>query len=110
VASHRHRLEKHQHPGVLVEMLRFWLLDRVLLTGEEMAARPMTCGVPQVSVLGPVLWNFTYDSLLIMDVPPGVKLVGFADNLAVVGIAVTGQQLRDKINTTLRGIDDWMVS
>jgi len=97
-------------PEYLVEMLRSWLADRTLLTGEEMAERPVTCGVPQGSVLGPTLWNVAYDSLLKLETPPGVQLVGFADDLAVVGTAVTGQQLEDAINPTLTAIDDWMQS
>lgn len=97
-------------PEYLVEMLRSWLSDRVLLTGEDMTSRPVTCGVPQGSVLGPALWNIAYDSLLKMDVPPGVQLIGFADDLAVVGIAVTGQLLEDAMNPTLEAIDCWMAS
>jgi len=68
----------------------------------------MNCGVPQGSVLGPALWNVAFDSLLKMETPPGVQLVGFADDLAIVGTAVTGQQLEDAINPTLTAIDDWM--
>ncbi|KAF0751881.1 Uncharacterized protein FWK35_00022542 [Aphis craccivora] len=97
-------------PEYLVEMLRSWLAERTLLTSEEMAERPLTCGVPQGSVLGPALLNVAYDSLLKMETPPGVQLVGFADDLAVVGIAVTEQQLEDAINPTLTAIDDWMRS
>ncbi|KAL4082641.1 hypothetical protein QTP88_029702 [Uroleucon formosanum] len=78
-------LRRKKTPEYLVEMFRFWLSDRTLLTGEEMAPRSMTCGVPQDSVLGPALWNVAYDGLLGMRVPPGVHLVGFADDLAVIG-------------------------
>jgi len=48
--------------------------------------------------------------VLKMDTPPGVQLIGFADDLAVVGMAVTGQQLEDAVNHTLTAIDDWMQS
>lgn len=101
-------LRKKNTPEYLVEMIRSWLSDRALLTGAEMASRPVTCGVPQGSVLGPTLWNVSYDSLLEMQVPPGVHLVGFADDLAVIGVARTGQLLEDKINPVLRTIDTWM--
>jgi len=43
-----------------------------------------------------------------MDVPSGVHLVGFAYNLAVVGVARTGRQLEDAINPVLGAIDNWM--
>ncbi|KAL4096908.1 hypothetical protein QTP88_021783 [Uroleucon formosanum] len=97
-------------PEYLVEMLRSWLTDRTLLIGEELAARQVTCGVSQGSVLGPALWNVTYDSLLKMNTSSVVQLVGFADDLAVVGMAVTGQQFEKAINPTLTAIDNWMRS
>ncbi|KAL4082363.1 hypothetical protein QTP88_030019 [Uroleucon formosanum] len=97
-------------PEYLVRMLRSWLSDRVLLTGDELAVRPVTCGVPQGSVLGPALWNVAYNSLLKMEVPTGVHLVGFADDLAVVGVGVTGESLEEAVNPTLAAIDEWMRS
>lgn len=38
-------------------------------------------GVPQ----GSVLWNIHYDDLLKMQMPGGAEMVGFADDVAVVG-------------------------
>jgi len=103
-------LRKKNAPEYLVEMFRSWLTDRELLTGDEMTSRPVTCGVPQRSVLGPALWNVAYDSLLEMNVPRGVHLVGFADDLAVVGVAKTGQLLEDAVNPVLWAINTWMRS
>lgn len=54
------------------------------------------------SVLGPALWNVAYDSLLQMKVPHGVHLVGFADDLVVIGVARTGKLLEDAVNLVLR--------
>jgi len=101
-------LRSKNTPEYLVEMIRSWLSERSLLTGAEQSARPVTCGVPQGSVLGPALWNVSYDSLLEMQVPPGVHLVGFADDLAVVGVARTGPLLEEALNPTLAAIDHWM--
>ncbi|CAI6352114.1 unnamed protein product [Macrosiphum euphorbiae] len=89
-------------------MLRSWLSDRTLLTGEEMSSIPLTCGVPQGLVLGPALWNVSYGSLLEMQVPPGVHRVDFADGLDIVGIARIGQLLEEALNSTLEAIDAWM--
>ncbi|CAI6356715.1 unnamed protein product [Macrosiphum euphorbiae] len=88
-------------------MFRSWLSYRTLLTGDEMAARPVTCGVPQGSVLDPALWNVSYDGLLDMQVPPGVHLMGFADDSAIIGVARTGPLLEHVLNPTLAPIDAW---
>uniref|UniRef100_A0A2S2PSC1 Retrovirus-related Pol polyprotein from type-1 retrotransposable element R1 2 n=1 Tax=Schizaphis graminum TaxID=13262 RepID=A0A2S2PSC1_SCHGA len=91
-------------------MIRSWLSERKLLVGDRMTSMAVTCGVPQVSVLGPTLWNVAYDDLLGMDVPPGAHLVGFADDLAVVGVARTGPLLEQLVNPVLERIDNWMTS
>jgi len=70
--------------------------------------RPVTGGVPQGSVLGPTLWNVFYDDILRMDVPEGVQLVGFADDLALLAVGETSDTLEEVVNTTLDAIDGWM--
>lgn len=103
-------LRKKGTPEYLVLMIRSWLSDRQLLIGEQRDPKSVTCGVPQGSVLGPTLWNVAYDDLLKMDVPPGAHLVGFADDLAVVGVAKSGELLEELLNPVLDDIDSWMTS
>lgn len=95
-------------PEYLVHMIRSWLSDRKLLVGDWRSPKTVTCGVPQGSVLGPTLWNIAYDDLLNMEVPLGVRLVGFADDLAVVGVARSGELLENLVNPVLERIDGWM--
>lgn len=45
-----------------------------------------------------------------MNVPSGAHLIGFVDDLAVVGEARNGQLLEYLINTGLANIDLWMMS
>lgn len=43
----------------------------------------VTGGVPQGSVLEPILWNVLYDQILRLNLSEGVKLVGFADDIII---------------------------
>lgn len=44
----------------------------------------MTKGVPQGSILGPLLWNIYYYEILNIKMPTGVLVLGYADDLAIV--------------------------
>ena len=53
-------------------------------------------GVPQGSVLGPLLWDLAYDAVLRVEMPsPRVSLVCYADDTLVVA---SGQRLQQAIN------------
>jgi len=52
----------------------------------------------------PALWNIFYDELLTMDVPAGVQLMTFADDVAVISIAHTGEGIETLLNPVLTEI------
>ncbi|GBP37706.1 Putative 115 kDa protein in type-1 retrotransposable element R1DM [Eumeta japonica] len=60
----------------------------------------ITGGVPQSSVLGPLFWNIMYDGLLRLNIPRRVKLVAYADDVAVVIIAKYLDEIRRLFDIT----------
>jgi len=94
-------------PPQLNGMIWSYLEDRTLLVGESQTIRSVTCGIPQGSVLGPALWNVFYEDLLEMDTPPGVQLVAFANDVAVIGISRTGPSAADLLYPVLDSVANW---
>ena len=65
------------------------LNNRILLydTDEGVQRYAMSRGVPQDSVLGPILWNAMYIRVLSIALPEGVTIVGYADDVILVVVA-----------------------
>jgi len=95
-------------PPYLNNFIRSYLDGRKLQVGQLLLSRNVTCGVPQGSVLGPALWNVFYDKLLDLEMPSGVQLVAFADDVCVLGIARNGEAAATLLNPVLEKVSDWM--
>lgn len=90
--------------------MRSYMSDRTVLVPNGATATRMAvyCGVPQVSVLGPALWNLFYDGLLRLRLPPRSRLIGFADDVAVVITRHPTEELERTAATVIDGVIDWM--
>lgn len=75
-------------PPGLTLLIKDWLSERRLhVRVEGTCAEPFTVhsGVPQGSSLAPQLFTMAVDEILAIQLPPGVRLTLFADDLAIVG-------------------------
>lgn len=93
-------LQGHAVPEYLVKVLRSFMQSRKLVMSEGVC-------LPG-SVLGPTLWNLFYDGVLRLPVHDGIRLVAFADDVAVVDAARNAQIIELLANYTLADIVDWM--
>ncbi|KAH8284234.1 hypothetical protein KR054_002702, partial [Drosophila jambulina] len=64
-------------PGYLLRIVRSYFSERVLTVATDMGSRAyeVPAGVPQVSVLGPLLWNTMYDGVLQLPMPIGTHAI-----------------------------------
>lgn len=77
-------------------------------TDEGVKYYHVSAGVPQGSVLGPLLWNIMYDGVLRLALPRGVKVIGFADDIAVVTVAKHIHEVETATNKAILTIRNWL--
>lgn len=94
----------------LYNIVADYLDERILLYETENGMREyrITAGVPQGSVLGPFLWNVMYDGLLNLELQQGGKLVGYADDIALVVNQQTAELVEIVVNDSLCRCNRWL--
>jgi len=97
-------------PAYVRRVLDSYLSDRVLHVCDDHGGVPVTVGVtrgvPQGSVLGPLLWNVAFDTVFRLPLPAGVTIIGYADDTLVVSEGNTLAALQDRANAALATVAD----
>lgn len=82
----------------------------MLLIGRPESEYSLSSGIPQGSVLGPILWNILYNGVLDFEVSEESVVVAYADDVAVLLTASSEAQLKHRGNLALKRIGSWMES
>lgn len=107
----RRALANKGFPDYLRRILDAYLAERMIVYptidgGGE--SREVQAGVPQGSVLGPLLWNIFYDEILRASTENGCSIVCYADDTLVVVAAASVPEVRRRacvqVSRALRGI------
>jgi Reverse transcriptase (RNA-dependent DNA polymerase) len=96
--------------GNLYKLVQTFLAGRtVRYTEKEISVEAMPQkGCPQGSVLGPLLWSIVFDEVLGIDRPPGVGLIAYADDLAVIVRGNSRKEVEERSTRILQGVCAWM--
>lgn len=101
-----------QVPIYLMKIIRSYLRNRVLMynTSEGTRKIQITSGAAQGSILGPDLWNISYDEILKIDMPENTFLVGYADDIAAVIQARNTEDAQRRLRQVMIRTKTWLES
>jgi len=107
-SSIRRALLDKGFPVYLRRIIGSYLSDRKIeypTSDGNTVDRDITAGVPQGSVLGPTLWNITYDWVLRTPLEEGSIIVGYADDILILTKAGSIDMATARINLQISSFE-----
>ena len=105
------KLEKSNMSTSVINWFKSYLYERsqsVTIEGNISKSLPLNTGVPQGSILGPLLF-IIYTSDLPLCLPSECKLFMYADDSTITCSSSNINEIEDNLNTALGRIYDWCV-
>lgn len=103
----RKAMKRKGFPGYICRIIDSYLSNRTVeyvLEGGKIGTKRMTAGVPQGSILGPLLWNIGYDYVLQTDLDPGCRVLCYADDTLVISTADNLKDLTNRANSMINKV------
>ncbi|XP_066261160.1 uncharacterized protein, partial [Euwallacea similis] len=91
----------------LINVIKDYFANRVVKIDKETTFN-MAMGIPQGSVLGPLLWNIMYDPILEAGKSENVTPIGYADDIALVVCGSDRAQLIGEANRAINRCVQWL--
>lgn len=97
-------------PRSLNKILGSYFENRLLLYDTEDGRKEykVTAGVPQGSILGPTLWNIMYNGVLKLDLPRGVEIIGFADDIVITTVGESTAEVETLTSEAVEAVGRWL--
>lgn len=105
------KLDNYGFRGTFLSLIKSYLCERkqqVIINNYRSTFKTLLGGVPQGSILGPLLFNLYINDIVNID--KGCKIIVYADDTSLYFQEPTLHELEIKANTALRHLNMWSIS